>query len=119
MRPSCALAVTAILTLVASGASAQKPSQGAMGPGRRTELLYKDNTLSPEQRTKIDSIQAYYRSQRPSFTPGTPADSSMREKIRTLFQHEREDIRAVLTPDQQATFDRNVEAMRAQRPRGP
>ena len=40
------------------------------------------------------------------------------DKIRALFQRERDDLRAVLTPDQQKTFDRNVEEMRQRRPGG-
>jgi len=38
--------------------------------------------------------------------------------MRALFQRERDDLRAVLTPDQQKTFDRNVEEMRQRRPGG-
>jgi Spy/CpxP family protein refolding chaperone len=82
------------------------------------ELLFKDITLTPPQQAKVDSIQAHYRNERPSFTPGTPPDSATREKIRALFQHERDDLRAVLTADQQKTFDRNVAEMRQRRPGG-
>jgi len=32
--------------------------------------------------------------------------------VRAIFRHELDDFRAVLTPDQQSTFDRNMEAMR-------
>jgi len=35
--------------------------------------------------------------------------------VRAIFRHELDDFRAVLTPDQQSTFDRNMEAMRARR----
>jgi len=50
--------------------------------------------------------------------PVSPPDSATREKVRALFRHELDDFRAVLTADQQSTFDRNVEAMRARRGRG-
>ena len=116
MRPHVFL-LTALLGLAATAAHAQTPMRG--GPGRRVELLFKDITLTPTQQAKVDSIQARYRSERPSFTPGTPPDSATREKIRALFQRERDDLRAVLTPDQQKTFDRNVEEMRQRRPGGP
>jgi hypothetical protein len=55
----------------------------------------------------------------PSFTPGSPPDSAMREKIRDLFRRLRDDIRAALTPDQQQIFDRHAEEMRARRSGGP
>ncbi len=66
-----------------------------------------------------DSIQAHYRAQMPSFTPGSPPDSATREKIRGLFRHELNDIRAVLTADQQKAFDQNVAEMREGRRGGP
>jgi Spy/CpxP family protein refolding chaperone len=107
--------MVALLALGATAAQAQTPMRG---PGRRMELLFKDITLTPAQQAKVDSIQGRYRSERPSFTPGTPPDSATRDKIRALFQRERDDLRAVLTPDQQKTFDRNVEEMRQRRPGG-
>jgi len=110
--------VSALLALAATAAQAQGPG-GRGGPGRRMELLFKDITLTPAQQAKVDSIQARYRSERPSFTPGTPPDSATRDKVRALFQRERDDIRAVLTADQQKTFDRNLEEMRQRRPGGP
>jgi protein CpxP len=111
--------LSALLALTATAAQAQGPGGGGRGgPGRRMELLFKDITLTPAQQAKVDSIQARYRSERPSFTPGTPPDSATRDKVRALFQRERDDIRAVLTPDQQKTFDRNLEDMRQRRPGG-
>jgi len=107
--------LTTLLALAATAAPAQTPMRGA---ARRMELLFKDITLTPAQQAKVDSIQARYRSERPSFTPGAPPDSATREKMRALFQRERDDLRPVLTPDQQKTFDRNVEEMRQRRPGG-
>ena len=107
--------LTTLLALAATAAPGQTPMRGG---ARRMELLFKDITLTPAQQAKVDSIQARYRSERPSFTPGTPPDSATREKIRALFQRERDDLRAVLTSDQQKTFDRNVEEMRQRRPGG-
>jgi Spy/CpxP family protein refolding chaperone len=118
MRPYVALVIAAGLTLGAAAARAQDAPAGRR-PGRRMEMLFKDITLTPEQRSKIDSIQGHYREQMPSFTPGSPPDSATREKIRGLFQRERDDIRAVLTPDQQKVYDRNVAEMRPRRPGGP
>jgi Spy/CpxP family protein refolding chaperone len=114
-----AFSLATLLALAATAAPAQTPMRGGPGgPGRRMERLFKDITLTPAQQAKVDSIQAHYRTERPSFTPGTPPDSATREKIRALFQRERDDLRAVLTPDQQKAFDRNVEDMRQRRPGG-
>jgi Spy/CpxP family protein refolding chaperone len=110
-----AVLLSALLALAATAAQAQTPMRGG---ARRMELLFKGITLTPAQQAKVDSIQGRYRSERPSFTPGTPPDSATRDKIRALFQRERDDLRAVLTPDQQKTFDRNVEEMRQRRPGG-
>ena len=118
MRTVVALFLAAVLGLAPAAARAQRPA-GGRAPGRRMEMLFKDITLSPEQRAKVDSIQGRYREQLPSFTPGSPPDSATREKIRGLFQRERDDLRAVLTADQQKVFDRNVEEMRQRRPGGP
>lgn len=117
MRPYLALVLAAGLTLPASAVRAQDAPAGRR-PGRRMEMLFKDITLTPEQRAKVDSIQGHYRDQMPSFTPGSPPDSATRDKVRALFQRERDDIRAVLTPDQQKVYDKNVADMRGRRPGG-
>jgi Spy/CpxP family protein refolding chaperone len=111
MRSRLALVGMALaLVMAPTHAPAQTPP--SQGPGRRMTILFKDITLTPEQQSKLDSIQSHYREQMPSFTPNSPPDSATRERVRALFRHELEDFRAVLTPDQQRTFDRNVEAMR-------
>jgi len=117
MRPHIAILGTALCAIAALAprAAAQNPPPPNRGPGRRMEILFKDITLTPAQQTKIDSIQSHYGEQMPSFNPGSPPDSATREKVRALFRHELDDFRAVLTADQQSTFDRNLEAMRARR----
>src|SRR5881296_2501952 len=99
-----------LLALAVSPAYSQSP--GARGPGRRMQLLFRGVTLTAQQEAKVDSIQAQYRAQMPAFTPGSPPDSATREKIRGLFRRELADLRAVLTADQQAAFDKNVAEMR-------
>lgn len=120
MRPHSVLtlAATALLAFSATSAPAQTP-RPRPERGRRVETLLEGVALTPEQRAKIDSIGAHYRGQLPSFTPGSPPDSATREKVRDLFRRLRDDIRAVLTPDQQQIFDRNAGEMRARRPGGP
>ncbi len=119
MRPYTALTLAAAAVLAfAAPTWAQNPRPRAER-GRRVEMLLEGIALRPEQRAKIDSIEAHYRGQMPSFTPGSPPDSAMREKIRDLFRRLRDDIRAALTPDQQQIFDRHAEEMRERRSGGP
>jgi Spy/CpxP family protein refolding chaperone len=120
MRPyrALTLAAAALLAFPATRAAAQNPRPRAER-GRRVEMLLEGIALTPAQRAKIDSIEAHYRGQMPSFTPGSPPDSATRAKIRDLFRRLRDDIRAVLTPDQQQVFDRHAEEMRERRSGGP
>jgi Spy/CpxP family protein refolding chaperone len=117
MRLHVALLCATALGLCASSALAQRPS--GRGPARRAQLLLKGITLTPEQQARVDSIQTYYRQQMPSFTSGSPPDSATRQKVRGLFRHEVEDIRAVLTADQQKAFDKNLAELRQGRRGGP
>jgi len=61
-------------------------------------------TLSDSQRVKIDSIRAAYRSQARDLGDPGPA---LVAPIRDLIRRQNDAIRDVLTPDQQARFDRN------------
>ena len=113
------LAVAAVM-LVASTAGAQG-GQGAQGGGRmgseemqrrQNEMLFKDIALSDAQKVKIDSIQAASRTASQALMQaGGMRDSTTRAKMMELRTRERADIRAVLTAEQQATFDKNVAAM--------
>jgi Spy/CpxP family protein refolding chaperone len=124
MRLRFALVSTAVLSLAASGLSAQNPPSGN-GPGRqgffqqRMEALLKGITLTKDQQVKIDSIRTRYRAQMPAFTPGTPPDSARRAQMRDLFRRQNDEIRAALTADQQKVWDQNIAEMRARRPGGP
>jgi Spy/CpxP family protein refolding chaperone len=117
---------SALLLLATSVAAAQSPSRGPGGPGaggfgqRRMQRLLQGITLTADQQTKVDSITARYRAQMPAFTPGTPPDSATREQARQLLGNEDEEIRALLTPDEQKVWDTNVAAMRSRMmQRGP
>ena len=102
----------------AAVAGAQSPGgEGGGGggggfAGRRMQRLLQGITLTAEQQAKVDSITAKYRAQMPPFTPGALPDSATRAKMRTLFGNQDEEIRALLTPDQQKIWDRNVTEMR-------
>ena len=49
---------------------------------------------------------------------GTPMDSASMQAMRDTNKKERDEIRAVLAPDQQSKFDDNIKSMMARRPRG-
>ena len=112
-------AISLSLTLVATAVvAAQQPSGGGMGGGggfgqRRMQRLLQGITLTPDQQAKVDSITAKYRAQMPPFTPGTPPDSATRDKMRSLLGNQDEEIRALLTPDQQKVWDQNLTEMRS------
>jgi len=118
-----ALGSAAILALAASAAPAQSASSGG-APGRagfaerRMQTLLKDITLTAAQQGKVDSIRARYSAQLPAVTPGTRPDSATRAKMRDVFRQQDDEIRGVLTADQQKTWDKNVAEMRARRPGG-
>jgi periplasmic protein CpxP/Spy len=121
MRIRVALLWTALLALSASVALAQNPQgppgggMGGMrqgGPGRRMQALLSGITLTPPQQATIDSIQGVYQPRmRALFTPGAPPDSAARAQMAALRANEDKDIRAVLTPDQQKIFDKNLAEM--------
>ncbi|HEX5408507.1 MAG TPA: hypothetical protein VFW89_01925 [Gemmatimonadaceae bacterium] len=98
-----------------SAQSDQGSQQGgrAGGRARMMDQLLKGIELSSAQKASVDSIQTSYQSQMPAFTPGSPPDSNARAQRRQLMQKETADIRNVLTPDQQKTFDKNLEDMRS------
>ncbi len=118
MRLRLAVAATAMVVMSASVALAQNPppgggmGQGQRGPGRRMQMLFNGITLTAQQQAKVDSIEnAYAPQMRALFTPGQQPDSAARARMTELRNNENRDLRAVLTPEQQAIFDKNVANM--------
>jgi Spy/CpxP family protein refolding chaperone len=102
--------------LSVSSAHAQGSSQGNGSPDeRRIQMMFKDITLTPAQKTKVDSVVAHYKSEMGPMTPGAQPDSAAMARRRSLMQKRTTDIRALLTKEQLPAFDKNVEEMRAQR----
>ncbi|MEP6474695.1 MAG: hypothetical protein ABJC74_13300 [Gemmatimonadota bacterium] len=123
------LVAALILPMAAYSAMAQNPAtppeagqhemggRGMRGGQRRLAELLKGITLTATQQTKVDSISAAGRAKMPPMTPGTRPDSATRSQMRGMMQQSNADIRAVLTPDQQAIWDKNLEAMRSRQRR--
>lgn len=117
-----ALGVALVLGSTVASAQAAPTQQGGPGRGGRPSMLMVgiDSTLTPEQKTKIEAINTKYRPELQAVRDlmQTDREGAMKKRadINTKLQPE---IRAVLTPAQQATFDKNVEEMakRAAAPR--
>ena len=117
-----ALGVALVLGNTVASAQAAPTQQGGPGRGGRPNMLMVgiDSTLTPEQKTKIEAINTKYRPELQAVRDlmQTDREGAMKKRadINTKLQPE---IRAVLTPAQQATFDKNVEEMakRAAAPR--
>lgn len=71
-------------------------------------VLLRDITLSPPQAAKMDSIRERYIIQYQVFTPGVRPDAATRRRVRDMVRRELSEARAVLTPQQQPLWDRNV-----------
>jgi hypothetical protein len=106
--------------LVGRVAAAQTPT-GAAPPARAggtalaEALLYvmlTDITLSSEQQTTVDTIRARARRQTPALPAGTVPDSAARRQLRDVVIQVHDQIRAVLTPEQQKQWDRNLAELR-------
>jgi Spy/CpxP family protein refolding chaperone len=91
--------------------------QGGEVRGRRPDPL-RNITLSDAQRAQVDSIRARYRAQLEEFRGSQSADRrdpDTRRRFREIMDKQFADIRAVLTPEQQAVFDQNLQEMRSRR----
>jgi Spy/CpxP family protein refolding chaperone len=107
-------ATVALGLLFTPALSAQTPGGGQRGPGRMQAMALQGITLTPSQQSKVDSITAKTRAQMPAMTPGTPPSDADRQKMMSLSTASLKEIRTVLTPDQQAIYDKNVAAIQQQ-----
>ena len=94
------------LAISAATAAAQAPTPVPSNPqvqpapaGDHIQVLLTGITLTAEQRTKIDELRA-------QATMASPADSTKTKDLDAALESQ---IRAVLTPEQQKTWDKNKE----------
>ena len=96
-----------------AGAPPMGGPQGGQRGGRGMAMLFEGITLTEAQQAQVDSISAKYRAERQKMMPngmgGGPPDESMRAKMTEMMEKQNVELRAVLTADQQKTFDANVE----------
>jgi Spy/CpxP family protein refolding chaperone len=114
-----AFALCVGVTSIASAQGQQVP-QG-QGEGRRGGgmggMLLKDITLTDAQKNQIKTIREKYLPQQVELRKaaqavGGPPDAATRAKMSDLRDKQAAEIRAILTPDQQKTFDHNLHEMK-------
>jgi Spy/CpxP family protein refolding chaperone len=91
------------------------PGKAELSPEqRRMKMLLDGIVLTAAQSAKIDSIQTRYAKLMP-MPPGNPADSAALAAVRSTQERQDAEIRALLAPEQQKTWDRNKNAMTGHR----
>ena len=105
-----------------------RPDRGAVRGGDRARpgrmgMLFRGIELTEAQRTQIRAINERYQPRfqelratvKTSVEGGqrvTRADTALRTQIRALMEQRQNEVRGVLTAEQQVVFDRNVQQMR-------
>jgi Spy/CpxP family protein refolding chaperone len=104
------------ITSVAAAQGTEPPQQG-QGEARRGGgmggMLLKDVTLTDAQKAQVKTIREKYLPQQVELrkqvqATGGPPDEATRAKMMDLQNKQAAEIRAILTADQQATFDKNL-----------
>ena len=115
-----AIALCAASASVASAQGQSEPQQqgGMRRGGGMGGMLLKDITLSDAQKAQAKTIREKYLPQlveirRSVQATGAPPDDATRAKMTDLQNKQMAELRAILTSDQQAVFDRNVAEMKA------
>ena len=115
-----AIALCAGMTSVAA-AQGQPENQQGQGEMRRGGgmggMLLKDITLTDAQKDQIKTIREKYVPKQMELrkavqATGGPPDDATRAKMTELQNQQAAEIRAILTPDQQKTFDHNLHELK-------
>lgn len=113
-----AVALCVGMTSVAAAQGTEPQGQGQGRGERMGGMLLKDITLTDAQKAQVKTIRDKYVPQlqelrKASQATGGPPDEATRTKMMDIQNKQAADIRAILTADQQATFDKNLAEMRA------
>ncbi|HEV7839066.1 MAG TPA: Spy/CpxP family protein refolding chaperone [Gemmatimonadaceae bacterium] len=115
-----AIALCAGMTSVAA-AQGQPENQQGQGEMRRGGgmggMLLKDITLTDAQKDQIKTIREKYVPRQMELrkavqATGGPPDEATRAKMVELQTQQAAEIRVILTPDQQKTFDHNLHELK-------
>jgi Spy/CpxP family protein refolding chaperone len=110
------------ITSVAAAQGTEPPQQGqGQGGARRGGmggLLLKDINLTDAQKAQVKTIREKYLPQQVELrkavqATGAAPDDATRAKMMDLQSKQAAEIRAILTADQQATFDKNLAEMKS------
>ena len=107
------------MTSVAAAQGVPPQGQGEMRRGGGMGgMLLKDITLTDAQKNQIKTIREKYMPQqielrKAAQATGGPPDEATRAKMMDLQNKQAAEIRAILTADQQATFDKNLAEMKS------
>jgi protein CpxP len=115
-----AFAVCAGMTSVAAAQGQPEGQQGQGGMrrgGGMGGMLLKDITLTDAQKDQIKTIREKYVPKQLELrkavqATGGPPDEATRAKMTELQTQQSAEIRAILTPDQQKTFDHNLHELK-------
>ncbi|HMH25059.1 MAG TPA: Spy/CpxP family protein refolding chaperone [Gemmatimonadaceae bacterium] len=114
------------MTSVAAAQGTEPQGQGQGRGGGMGGLLLKDINLTDAQKAQVKTIRDKYVPQlqelrKSAQATGGPPDEATRTKMTDIQNKQSAEIRAILTADQQATFDKNLADMKARmanRPNG-
>jgi Spy/CpxP family protein refolding chaperone len=111
------------ITSVAAAQGTEPPQQGqGQGEMRRGGgmggMLLKDINLTDAQKAQVKAIREKYAPlqlelRKSIQATGGPPDEATRSKMMDLQSKQAAEIRAVLTADQQSTFDKNLAEMKS------
>ena len=102
-----------------SVAAAQGTEPQGQGRGDRMGgMILKDINLTDAQKAQVKTIREKYVPQlqelrKSAQATGGPPDEATRTKMMDIQTKQTTEIRAILTADQQATFDKNLAEMKA------
>lgn len=109
-RPATAQTTTPAPQTSTTEANGDRMRRGPGGRGDRMQMLFSGITLTADQQTQIQAIRDKHRSANQGLDPRNNPDD--RTKMMNDMQAQMAEVRAVLTPDQQTQFDKNVADMR-------
>ena len=118
MEPTTVSTTTSTTTSTSSSTGERREGRdgrrgGMMDPMRMEQAMLRDITLSADQKAKLDSLHARHQAEMDQMRArGDSMPMMDREHMRTMMEQHVSEVRAILTPDQQAIFDRNVADMR-------
>ena len=114
-----AIALGAGMTSVAAAQGTEpNQGQGERRGGGMGGMLLKDITLTDAQKAQIKTIRENYVPKQLALrkavqATGAPPDEPTRAKMMELQSQQSAEIRAILTADQKAIFDKNLADMKA------